>query len=178
MSIYKLDDEMKSILLDNFGSYVNGTYEKSPILNAWQFSGAHGDLEFKGFDGDIHQEKLNFLRNISEMLQDFLYIFRDDKDECLDYAGKISNIIYLLLDSEDGNSEIEDWALLQYAKLREHYFLKIWVAYRDLSSSELFSTAVKNIDNADEAESDVEYMFWVMRSYTDIIRADEKEEKE
>jgi hypothetical protein len=178
MSIYNLDEVMKLTLQGNFEAYVNGTYEKRPILNAWQFSRAHGDLEFKGFGGDVHQEKIIFLRDISGMLQDFLYIFRDDKEECLDYAEKITNIIHILLDTEDGYGELEDWAILQYQKLREHYFLKIWVAFRDMRSNELFDTAVENSGNVDEAESDVEYMFWVVRSYTDIIRVDEKEEKE
>lgn len=178
MSLYNLDEESKLTLQGNFENYENGTYEKRPILTASQFSRAHGDLDFKGFGGDVNQEKLNFLRDISGMLQDFLYIFRADKDECIEYSERVSNIIHILLDTEDGYGEIEDWAILQYQKLREHYFLKIWVAFRDLRSNKLFDTAVENSSNVNEAESDVEYMFWVVRSYTDIIRADEKEENE
>jgi hypothetical protein len=67
MSIYNLDEEMKLTLQGNFEDYVNGTYEKRPILNVWQFSRAHGELEFKGFGEDVHQEKLIFLRDISGM---------------------------------------------------------------------------------------------------------------
>lgn len=178
MSIYNLDEEMKLTLQGNFEAYVNGTYEKRPILNAWQFSRAHGDLEFKGFAGDVRQEKLLFIRDISGMLQDFLYIFREDKAECIEYAEMISNIIHVLLDSKDGYGEIEDWAILQYQKLREHYFLKIRVAFRDLRSNELFDTCVKKSGNADDAISEVEYMYCVVRNYIDIMRADENEEKE
>jgi hypothetical protein len=119
-------------LKSNYAAYKMGKYQKRKVLDYQQFKKTYQEDPL-GFKTD--EELMSFLFDINMMINDYVCFFSEDTEGSIEYAKHISGIIKLVLaNAKYKNKYIEEWAILQYIKLRQHYLLKLKVAYDDLNS--------------------------------------------